>query len=376
MIKFSLVSPTEIINSTNFRQQWDSLLSSSNNLDLLYQSPNWFNHLSFINSDKILSAEVYKDDSDQILGIVPILIGLYWLRFDISARALWKAPLNTAYVLGSQPLVPHHENIYDMLFASIWEDFPDCDCVYIDSLPTDSFLWNYLKKVGTERKSYVIYIPDGVRPYHSLLLPAAFDEYLSNFKRKKRYNLERQVKMLRDHGDGVLDMMRVDSESQIQGFLEGAVSISQNSWQQTRIGTRIDISPQRHAKLADLAERGLLRSYLLICGEKPCAFILGYQFRDVYHYVEIAYDQSFSKLSPGAVLLYLLIKDLINCNPPKRLNFGIGDASYKQEFGNIHNEDASVLLLRKTIANRIRMISHSSFRSFVRAMRNRIRGAN
>jgi len=373
MFEFSLVSSPQIINSREFRDQWGSLLSSSNNLDLLYQSPNWFDHLSFINSDKKLSAEVYKDDSDQILGIVPILIGQYWLRFDISAQALWKTPLNTAYILGSQPLVPHHENIYDMLFASIWEDFPDCDCVYIDSLPTDSFLWNYLKKVGTERKNYLLYIPDGVRPYHSLLLPPTFDEYLSNFKRKKRYNLERQVKMLRDYGDGKLDMIRVDSEDRIQDFLEGAVSISQNSWQQTRIGTRIDNSPQRHAKLADLAERGLLRSYLLICGEKPCAFILGYQFRDVYHYVEIAYDQSFTKFSPGTVLLYLLIEDLIRHNAPQKVNFGVGHASYKQEFGNIHNEDASVLLLRKTIANRIRMISHSSFRSLIHAVKKRIK---
>ena len=376
MTKFSLASPSEIMNSTNLRQQWGSLLSSSNNLELLYQSPEWFEHLLFTNSDNKLSLEVYKDDAGHLLGIVPILTSKYWLKFDISARTLWKTPLNTAYMLGSQPLVPNDNDIYNLLFEAIWRDFPQCDCVYMDSLPTDSFLWNFLRKFVAKQRNYMLFILDGVRQYHSLALPPTFDEYLSSFKRKKRYNLERQVRMLRNHGAGALDMIRVDMESQIPDFLEGAVSVARNSWQQNRIGTRIDKGQERFEKLKDLARKGLLRSYLLICGHKPSAFILGYQFRDVYHYVEIAYDQSLSKLSPGTVLLYLLVEDLINHNPPKRVTFGVGHASYKQEFGNIHQEDASVLLLRKTIANRIRTVSHSSFRSLIRAVRKHIRANN
>jgi hypothetical protein len=370
----SLIPGNEVIKLPQLREEWGNLLSSSENLDLLYQSPQWCEHLLAADSkNSQLLLGVAKNKVGSVVGVVPIRVGQYNLRFDISSYALWKTTLRTASILGSQPLLPNDDYIFDCLFASLWSNLRECDCIYMDSVPTNSFLWQYLGKSGENRRNDILYVPDGARPYHSLLLPATFAEYLSSFKRKKRYNLERQVKMLRDHGGGVLDMMRVDSESQIQGFLEGAVWVARNSWQQTRIGTRIDNSPQRHAKLADLAERGLLRSYLLICGEKPCAFILGYQFRDVYHYVEIAYDQSFTKFSPGTVLLYLLIEDLIRHNAPQKVNFGIGHASYKQEFSNIHNEDASVLLLRKTIANRIRMISHSSFRSLIHAVKKRIK---
>jgi GNAT superfamily N-acetyltransferase len=368
---FSLLSPSEIEKSPILRQEWARLLDSNDNLDLLYQSPQWFDHL--MTTDNRLFLGVLRDNAGRHLGIVPIRLGTYNLKFDVYAHALWKISLRTAFVLGSQPLLPKDNDFYDYVFATIWNNLPQCECIYMDSVPTDCFLWQHLRKSGSKQENYTIYVPDGTRPYHCVLLPSTFDEYLSKFKRKKRYNLERQVNVLRDHGNGRLDVVRVDSEAQIESFLKSAVCVARSSWQQTRIGTRIDEGQGRHAKLSDVARRGLLRSYLLISGEKACAFVLGYQYRDVYHYVEIAYDENFAKFSPGTVLLYLLIKDLIQYNPPKRLNFGVGHASYKQEFGNIHYEDASVLLLRNNLVNKIRCMGHSSFRYLIRILRKRLR---
>ena len=50
--------------------------------------------------------------------------------------------------------------------------------------------------------------------------------------------------------------------------------------------------------LAVLARLGLLRSYVLSSGDRPCAIVLGYQYHDIFHYAEIAFDQSFSDFSP------------------------------------------------------------------------------
>jgi hypothetical protein len=369
----SLIPGHKVLELPNLRKDWENLLSSSSNLGVMYQSPEWCEHLiatDFENSQ--LSLGLAKDDKGRIIGIVPIRVGIYNLKFDVYASALWKTKLRTASILGSQPLLPNDVHLYESLFASIWNNLPECDCIYMDSIPTDSHLWQYLKKSGSNQKKYMIYVPDGLRPYHSILLPATFDEYVSKFKRKKRYNLERQVNLLRDHGNGRLEMLRVDSGDQIQTFLEGAVAVAKGSWQQTRIGTRIDKTQESYIRFTDLTQRSLLRSYLLLCRDTPCAFVLGYQYRDVYHYAEIAYDQSFAKFSPGTVLLYLLIRDLIQYKPPRRINFGIGQASYKEEFGNIHNEDASVLLLRNNIKNKIRRIGHSSFRSSIHMIKRKV----
>src|SRR5262249_35831919 len=96
--------------------------------------------------------------------------------------------------------------------------------------------------------------------------------------------------------------------------------------------------------------------------------------RGIYHYAEIAHDRAFERFSPGTVLLYLLIEDLIRHNPPRRVNFGISDARYKREFGNAFTRDASVLLLRRSLANTLRVRSHSSFRSCLRAGKERLHG--
>lgn len=100
---------------------------------------------------------------------------------------------------------------------------------------------------------------------------------------------------------------------------------------------------------------------------------MGYQFLDVSYFVEVAYDQSFSVFSPGTVLFYLVIEDLIHYDPPHRVNFGIGHSSYKQQLSNVHSEDASVLLLRKNFPNKIRQTTHSLFRSFVHFIKRQIR---
>src|SRR5262249_45949458 len=114
-------------------------------------------------------------------------------------------------------------------------------------------------------------------------------------------------------------------------------------------------------KLVDLAERNLLRAYILSGDKTPCAFVLGYQYGSVFHYADPRYHQDFKDLSPGIVLLYLMVEDLISHRPARQLNFGASDALYKRLFSNVHYEEAPVLLLRKTSQNAARVFSHAGY---------------
>jgi CelD/BcsL family acetyltransferase involved in cellulose biosynthesis len=55
------------------------------------------------------------------------------------------------------------------------------------------------------------------------------------------------------------------------------------------------------------------------------------------------------------------------------VTFGIGDAEYKRRFGNLELADASVLLFRKTLSNRLRRASHRTFQSAVRLAKKLVR---
>src|SRR5512135_317316 len=125
-------------------------------------------------------------------------------------------------------------------------------------------------------------------------------------KGKARYNLRRMVRELGEKKGGAAELLRVDSEGQVAGFLEVAAHISARSWQHRIIGPRVGTTPAHVRTLQDLASRQILRSYLLRCGGEPLAFAIGYQSHGVYQFVETGYDEAVDHLSPGTVLLYLL----------------------------------------------------------------------
>jgi CelD/BcsL family acetyltransferase involved in cellulose biosynthesis len=81
----------------------------------------------------------------------------------------------------------------------------------------------------------------------------------------------------------------------------------------------------------------------------------------VFHYSDIAYDESHSALSPGKVLLYLLIDDLHRWNVPAVINFGVGEAGYKRHFGSRSLPYRSVMWAPSTLANRARVELHHAF---------------
>src|SRR5262249_35857972 len=120
-------------------------------------------------------------------------------------------------------------------------------------------------------------------------------------------------------------------------------------------------------------ERGLLRSYVLTAGTQPCAFVLGYQGRETFHHVQIGYDPSFAGYSPGSVLHYLLFEDLILHRPPRWVSFGYGDSEYKRMFGNVHFEEAIVLLVNRRLISKLKVRSYTAFKSLSRIAKSWIR---
>ena len=58
--------------------EWETLLDSSNNVNILYQSPKWFEHLSKTEVYENLHLLVLKTYQNKVIGVVPILIGNYY----------------------------------------------------------------------------------------------------------------------------------------------------------------------------------------------------------------------------------------------------------------------------------------------------------
>lgn len=353
------------------RRRWEELNNDSGNVNLLYASPVWFDHLRKSHSVDELMLAVVRDEADEIIGVVPVLFKRHPFQYYVSSYPLLTLNLKAAHVLGSVPLLPDDARLHAQLYDALLGRGTNCDCVYMDTVPVESACWRYLNEA--EAKNYLVYAPNGARPWHLLRLPASSEAYLSQMSSKTRYTLRKKAKQLAERGGGQLEMTRADAQEHVAQFLSDSVKVSRNSWQHDILGTRIGDTEDDRAWFARLAESGLLRSYLLKCGERPCAFVVGYQFNDVFHYVELGYDRDFAEWSPGTVLLHMLIQDLCDHRPASVLNFGMGDADYKRRFGNTQKEDVSILILRKSLVNRLRINSHSAFRSLVRLVRKLVR---
>jgi CelD/BcsL family acetyltransferase involved in cellulose biosynthesis len=204
----------------------------------------------------------------------------------------------------------------------------------------------------------IVHRESPVRNFYTVSLPTSFSDYLARFTKKKRYNLNRQVRLLREAGNGDLSLRRIESVDQIPGFIHDARTIAQQSWQH-QYRPELFTGINAVESLGDLARRNLLRAYVLICGGAPCAFVLGYQRNQVYHYADIGYDQAYARFSPGAVLYYLMLEDLIAYRRPVVLNLGIGDSEYKRQFATDYYQELTVLLFRPHLKNTVLHLARS-----------------
>lgn len=341
------------------RDAWSRLDAANSHVYAMYQSLAWFEHLLATGQGAGTRVAVVEDDHRNIVGIVPMQLDQYPLIFSAGRRPLWKFRLRTAFVLGGQPRVPASTQVHERLFRSIWEAVPEIDALYMKGMPAEGPCWSHLQHGSTQG---IVYAERGVRDFFTITLPATFDDYLAKFKQKKRYNLKRQVRVLREQGGGELELVRAESDAQIPAFLTEAKIVAQNSWEH-RLAVKESDDWEEQERVEDLARRGFLRCYLLKTGGVPCAYVIGYQSQGIFHYSDIGYDQRFAQFSPGSVLLYLLIEDLINYRPPRLLNFGIGDSHYKSQFATDTSAEASVLLLRRTGPNQLKHAAHRLFRT-------------
>ena len=251
--------------------------------------------------------------------------------------------------------------MFGRFFDGLLDAMPSLQGVYISSLPLEGFTGTFLQGEGSASKRYIAYRPGAARPWFWIEPDEGPAGLLGALSGKSRYNLRRQIRELNKHEGGLLELIQVDTEGQVDGFLEQASRVSARTWQHRVLGPRIATDRAHVNRFRDLARRGILRAFLLKSGPEPCAFVVGYQFGDVYHYEEIGYDPAYEHLSPGTTLLYLILEKLSRQDAPSAFNFGIGDASYKRRFANRESRDASVFLFRRGLGNRLRSDSHRAF---------------
>ena len=181
------------------------------------------------------------------------------------------------------------------------------------------------------------------QPRRYVDFPACAADYWATFSSRSLSKFRRNLKKF-----GRTRLERVTEIEQIPDFLQAAHEISKQSWQSRQFGLRIRNDEAELRQLSALAQHGLLRSYLWWIEDQPAAFAVCNQHGGCFRYEEIAFCAEFGQFSPGRTMLHQIVEDLLSHNPPQSLDFGGGDAEYKQQFANRESTSGTVWLVPPT----------------------------
>lgn len=181
-------------------------------------------------------------------------------------------------------------------------------------------------------------------------LQGCFDGYLKLRSPKSRQNLKRSVKKFLEQNP---EAFKIYTQPQdMKEFHREAVSISGKTYQTLLLNAGLPDSPEFLRAMSEKALQGEARGYLLCAQGKPIAFAWCTARGESVTYQVIGYLPEYAELSPGTVLLYLILQDLFALEKYRMLDFGDGSAFYKEAFATDKLEFADTYLLRPTLENR------------------------
>jgi CelD/BcsL family acetyltransferase involved in cellulose biosynthesis len=308
--------------------------------------------------------------SNDVIGVTPLVERKYPLVFSIAGWRLATLDVPGVLLVGSVPLFPPSEG-YDALCRAVLA-LPSVDCFYMLGVPKTSAFWTFLAKARSQRSEWLFYTPNvDFTRYLYIDMKGTFDEYAKKFKPKTLQTLRRKLRVLEKSLGGKLELVRVRSAGDVESFLPGALAIAENSWQRQLI--EVDVVVQNTGRsefLKAMAGKGIMRSYLLKSGNKNVAYLIGFQLNGIFYFHETAYDQAYAPLSPGTVLLYLIIKDCFETDKPEIFHFGMGEFGYKRLLSNRSEDEVTVMVLRDTAANRAKVMAHRFFRRSIEVVKS------
>ena len=100
---------------------------------------------------------------------------------------------------------------------------------------------------------------------------------------------------------------------------------------------------------------------------------MGMKHGGTYRLVSIMHDHAVAELSPGSTLVFMLIEDLIRRHHIETIDFGFGEPARPYPSIHVLEDRASLLLFRKTLANRARRAAHAAFRAPIGLLKRWVR---
>jgi hypothetical protein len=221
----------------------------------------------------------------------------------------------------------------------------EADAALFNFVRTDSAIYPFI--LSSPGRMHRDYWP-AEQPHWAMKLPNSIEAVYGEMSGDHRKELRRMERKLASDYSGDVKVLSLREVADLGAMFRDLEEIAKRTYQRG-LGAGFEDSPEMRQRLRLEAEKGWLRSYLLYVGGKPCAFWVGSLYKGTFHSSFMGYDPGYQRYSPGSVLQVKVLEDLCR-DGIKELDFGLGDAMYKQRFGNCGWRDASAYIFAPTLA--------------------------
>jgi hypothetical protein len=290
----------------------------------------------------------------ELIGYAPFSRGVKTLRFGIGELTLYRRRIPSLTLLHGVTLTiseSERSKLIWNLFNELASRSQQERAIFIEGLPLESPLFSVVIRLN-ERGWIVTQLGEAYEHYFANL-PQTFQDYERQLGSRSRQSLRYSKRKLVEHLGAAVRVRRFVTKDEVGDFVAAAQAISQKTYQWNLLGLGLRDTASLTARLNLAASHGWMRSYLLYCGNEAVAFMLGFVYRGVYHYMDVGYDPSWSKWSVGSILQMEVIEDLLSeTDHPDQFDFSTGFGLHKARFGNYSRKEINILLLRRDPYNR------------------------
>ncbi len=351
-----------------YLQRWRQITASRPFAEPFYQ-PEWF-HAGFETHARYKPRYLVSAwEGDNLRGILPLMYdnqisrgiparvfrSMSWIhscRFDLihdgvapqqSAEYMWKAFLdNKDWDVLEFLDVPSNGALNYLIAAALDDDF-------------HVFVW-------PTRKSPALNLPNGGDPYAHC--PREWRRFRNRIKSKKR--------KLSEAGD-----LTFGAElDRPQRSFEEFVRLESKGWK-GKNGSSIDSNPTvlhfYHSLMRGFSSKGAFLPYALRLNGRIIAMHFGIYLNGIYYTPKVAYDESYSKFSPGQVLMYEVISDLVD-RGARKIDFLGPIAPWKSVWTDEFQAHSSIYIIRPSLYARLACLTPLRCLRGVRSIRDFIWG--
>lgn len=184
-----------------------------------------------------------------------------------------------------------------------------------------------------------------------------FSAYQAKFSGKTRSGINRKVRKFADHAGG-LDFRCYKGPAELAEFFNLARPVSANSYQERLLDCGLPDNQDFVDDAIQAAAHDEVRAFLLFAQGEPVSYLYCPVDRGILQYAYLGYRPEHSKLSPGTVLQWLAMESLFAEQRFTAFDFTEGDSEHKRFFSTHQIPCTIELLLRATLANRIKLGLH------------------